>query len=274
MTVSVLVEFTGCTFDEPIDLYAANLTGWRLTRCALPGLQAANVRVHSELMLENCTVTGLVVLSEAQVEGNIDLRGTRLACPGGDAVEASGVRVGGNLCCERGFSAQGRVVLAGASVTGNAMFSGAALQGSTDPDEPAVLVLLRGSADATAALVADRLAVHGDLEARRSRRGTGEDFGALQARGQLRLVGARVHGSVGLTGARLHAPGLDVLFADRLGVGGSLFLRGMVAAGSIRLHHAHAVHRSGRGHANPHPPLNAPLGHNCNDLGSQNSRRP
>ncbi|MGB6162707.1 MAG: hypothetical protein WCF33_13330 [Pseudonocardiaceae bacterium] len=301
VTVSVLVEFTGCTFDEPIDLYAANLTGWRLTCCALPGLQAANVRVHSELTLENCTVTGLVVLSEAQVEGNIDLRGTRLTGPGGDAVEASGVRVGGNLRCDRGFSAQGRVVLAGASVTGNAMFSGAALQGSTDPDEPAVLVLPRGSADATAALVADRLAVngnllldagltalgsvrltnarvggylqlsgarlassvqpgagngdqsrplpvalaadglevHGDLEARRSRRGTGEDFGALQARGQLRLVGARVHGSVGLTGARLRAPGLDVLFADRLWVGGSLFLRGMVAAGSIRLHHAH-----------------------------------
>jgi hypothetical protein len=43
VTVSVLVEFTGCTFDEPIDLYAANLTGWRLTRCALPGLQAANL---------------------------------------------------------------------------------------------------------------------------------------------------------------------------------------------------------------------------------------
>jgi hypothetical protein len=51
-TVSALVELTGCTFDEPIDLYAADLAGWRLARCALPGLQAANLRVRSELALD------------------------------------------------------------------------------------------------------------------------------------------------------------------------------------------------------------------------------
>lgn len=52
-------------------------------------------------------------------------------------------------------------------------------------------------------------------------------------------VGAQVHGSASLTGARLHGPGLDVLVADRLRVGGTLFFRGVVASGSIRLHHAH-----------------------------------
>lgn len=229
-TVPVLVEFTSCTFDEPIDLYAANLAGWRLARCTLRGLQAANVRVRSELTLENCTVTGPVVLPDARVEGllrligtrldtpgghalvgvrlvvsgvldarglqangevqlsgarvdgNIDLRGARLARPGGDALEASGVQVGGNLRCDRGFSAQGRVVLAGASVAGNAVFSGAALQGSTNPDEPAVLVLPRGSADPTAALVADRLAVNGNLLL---------DAG-LAAAGSVRVTNARV----------------------------------------------------------------------------------
>ncbi|MGH4003369.1 MAG: hypothetical protein ACRDSO_04580 [Pseudonocardiaceae bacterium] len=347
-TVPALVELTGCNFDEPIDLYAAELTGWRLARCTLPGLQAANLRVRSELALENCTVTGPVVLPDARIEGplrligtrldtagghalvgvrlmisgvldarglradgevrlsgarvdgNIDLRGAHLAHPGGDALEASGVQVGGNLRCDRGFTSQGRVVLAGASVAGDAVFSGATVHGSTDPAEPAVLVLPRGSADPSAALVADRLAVngnlvfdagftatgsvrvtnariggylrlsgatlgrpvepgstngdhsrpvpvalaadgievHGDLEARRARTATG-DFGPLQAYGQVRLVGAQVHGSASLTGALLHGPGLDVLFADRLRVGGSLFLRGMVATGSIRLHHAH-----------------------------------
>ena len=350
-TVPVLVEFTSCTFEEPIDLYAANLTGWRLVRCTLPGLQAANLKVRSELALENCTVTGPVVLPDAQVEGplrligtrldtpgghalvgvrlvvsgvldarglqadgevrlsgarvdgNIDLRGARLARPGGDALEASGVQIGGNLRCEQGFSAQGRVVLAGASVAGNAVFSGAALQGGTDPDEPAVLVLPRGSADPTAALVADRLAVHGnllldagltatgsvrvtnarvggylrlsgatlgspvesgtdngdqlrpvpvalaadgievlgDLEARRSlpRTDVSDDAGPLRAHGQVRLVGAQVRGSASLSGVQLHGPGLDVLVADRLRVGGALFLRWVVISGSIRLHHAH-----------------------------------
>ncbi len=296
-TVPTLVELTGCTFDGPIDLYAAELTGWRLARCTLPGLQAANLRVRSELALEHCTVTGPVVLSGARVDGNIDLRGAQLTGSGGDALEASGVQIGGNLRCDRGFTAQGRVVLAGASLAGNAVFSAATLRGTADPDEPAVLVLPRGSPDPTAALVADRIAVngnlvldggftaigsvrltnariggylrlsgatlgrpveadngdhprpvpvalaadgievHGDLEARRARTAAG-DFGPLQAYGQVRLVGARVHGSATLTGSRLHGPDLDVLFADRLRVGGSLFLRGMVATGSIRLHHA------------------------------------
>lgn len=346
-TVPALVELTGCTFDGPIDLYAADLAGWRLTRCTLPGLRAANLRARSELGLEECTVTGPVVLSDARIEGplrligtrldsagdhalagvrlmirgvldardlqtdgevrlsgaridgNIDLRGARLSHPGGDALEAAGVQVGGNLRCDREFSAQGRVVLAGASVAGDAVFSGAMLQGTTDPAERAVLVLPRGSADSTAALVADRIAVHGnlvldagftavgsirvtnarvggylqlsgatlgepaepdtgngdhsqpvpvalaadgievhgDLEARQAPTGAG-DFGALQAYGQVRLVGAQVNGSASLTGVRLHGPGLDVLFADRLRIGGSLFMRGLVAAGSIRLHHA------------------------------------
>ncbi|MGH3822315.1 MAG: hypothetical protein ACRDRA_05685, partial [Pseudonocardiaceae bacterium] len=197
---------------------------------------------------------------------------------------------------------QGRVVLAGASVSGNAVFSSATLQGGADPDEPAVLVLPRGSADPRAALVADRLVVNGnllldagftavgtvrlanarvrghlrlsgatlgshptpgtddgdqpqpvpvalaadgieilgDLEARRSLpRTEPSKEGPLSAHGQVRLVGAHVHGSASLTGVRLHGPELDVLFADRLRVGGSLFLRGVEVSGSIRLHHAH-----------------------------------
>jgi hypothetical protein len=347
-TVTALVELTGCTFDEPIDLYAADLVGWRLTRCTLPGLGAASLRARSELALQVCTVTGPVVLPDARIEGplrlidtrlhtadgpalvgvrmvirgvldarglqaegqvrlagarvdgNIDLRGAQLACLGGDALGAAGVQIGGNLRFDREFTAHGRMVLAGASVAGDAVFSGATLRGTTNPDECAVLVLPRGSADPSAALVADRIAVNGnlvldagftaagsvrvtnariggylrlsgstlgspvepttdngdhsrpvpvalaadgievrgDLEARRTRTGTG-DFGPLQAHGQVRLAGAQVHGSASLTGARLHGPGLDVLFADRLRVGGSLFLRGVVAEGSIRLHQAH-----------------------------------
>ncbi|HXT43222.1 MAG TPA: hypothetical protein VN748_03785 [Pseudonocardiaceae bacterium] len=349
-TVTALVELTDCTFDGPIDLYAAQLAGWRLMRCTLPRVQAPNVQVRSELALENCTITGPIVLPDARIEGplrligtslhnpgghalvgvrlavrgvldarrlrvagevrlsgarvdgNIDLRGAQLSRPGGDALEASGVQIGGNLRCDRGLTSQGRLVLAGASVAGNAVFSGAALQGTTTPDDPAVLVLPRGSADPSAALLADRLRVNGnlvldagftavgtvrltnarvgghlrlsgatlgspvepgpddgerprpvpvalaadgievlgDLEARRSLPRTDQSAaaGPLSAHGQVRLVGAQVHGSVSLTGVQLDAPGLDVLFADRLQVGGTLYLCYAEASGSIRLHHA------------------------------------
>lgn len=348
--VTALVELTDCTFDSPIDLYAAELAGWCLTRCTLPGIRAANVRVRSELALEDCTVNGQIVLPDARIEGplrligtsvhapgahalvgvrlavrgvldgrrlhaagevrlsgaridgNIDLRGAQLSRPGGDALEASGVHVGGNLRCDRGLTSQGRLVLAGASVAGNAVFSGATLQGTTNTDEPAVLVLPRGSADPSAALLADRLKVSGnlvldagftavgtvrlmnarvggylrlsgatlgspvkpdaddgdqprpvpvalaadgievlgDLEARRSLPRTDQSTGAgpLRAHGQIRLAGGQVHGSVSLTGVQLHGPGLDVLFADRLRVGESLYLCYVEASGSIRLHHA------------------------------------
>lgn len=358
-TVSALVELTECTFDQPVDLYAADLAGWRFAHCTMPGLRAANVRVRSELGLEQCTVTGPVELSDARIEGpvrlagtrmevaggqalagvrlvisgvldareieahgevrlwgarvdgTVDLRGAQLICPGGDALEAGGVQVGANLRCDRGFTAEGRVVLAGASVAGNAMFSGATLHGTTDPDRCAVLVLPRGSADPTVSLVADRITVkgnlvldagftaegsvrvtnaviggylrlsgarlgspvehrdddgnqagdharpvpvalaadgievRGDLEARGSGRWRGsgsehtDETGALRTNGQVRLVGAQVHGSASLSGAQLHGPGLDVLFADRLRVGGTLFLRWVVVSGSVRLHHAH-----------------------------------
>ena len=276
------------------------LIGTRLDTAGGQTLVGVRLMISGVLDARGLRADGEVRLSGARIDGNIDLRGAQLAHPGGDVLEASGVQVGGNLRCDREFTARGRLVLAGASVAGDAVFSGAALQGSTDPDEPAVLVLPRGSADSSAALMADRIAVNGnlvldtgftaagsvrvtnariggylrlsgatlgrpvepgiangdhsrpvpvalaadgievlgDLEARRARTATG-DFGPLQAYGQVRLVGAQVHGSASLTGARLHGPGLDVLFADRLRIGGSLFLREMVATGSIRLHHAH-----------------------------------
>jgi hypothetical protein len=298
-----------CTVNGSIALPDARIEGpLRLidTRVDTPGghaLVGIRLMVRGVLDARRLRVRGEMRLSGARVDGNIDLRGAQLARPCGDALEASGVQVGGNLRCDQGLSSQGRVVLAGTSIAGNAVFSGASIRGTTDTDEPAVLVLPRGSPDPSAALVADRLAVNGnlvldagftaagtvrlmnarvggylrlsgatlgspvevgtgnsdqprpvpvalaadgievfgDLEARQSMPRTDHSgaAGPLCAHGQLRLVGAQVHGSASLTGVRLHGPGLDVIFADRLRVGGSLFLCWMKVSGSIRLHHAH-----------------------------------
>ncbi|GAA4291293.1 hypothetical protein GCM10023148_55170 [Actinokineospora soli] len=81
----------------------------------------------------------------------------------------------------------------------------------------------------------------GDVDVRgHSRRGDpdGDPPGALRAYGQVRLVDATVHGSASLSRIRLHGPAIDVLFADRLSVGGTLFLRRVRASGSIRLQNA------------------------------------
>jgi hypothetical protein len=82
-SVTALVECIGCAFDTPLDLYAADLAGIRLTRCTLPGMHAPNVRVRSELALESCTLTGPCAVPDARVEGPVRLTGTNLQTPGG-----------------------------------------------------------------------------------------------------------------------------------------------------------------------------------------------
>jgi hypothetical protein len=93
------------------------------------------------------------------------------------------------------------------------------------------------------ALHADGIQVRGDVEARGAVNGgfagDGAHETALRAYGQVRLVDAHVRGSMSLSGVQLNGPGIDVLFADRLRVGGTLFLRDLRAKGSIRLQNAH-----------------------------------
>ncbi|MGH4012119.1 MAG: hypothetical protein ACRDTH_28835 [Pseudonocardiaceae bacterium] len=125
-TVPALVELTGCTFDEPIDLYAAELTGWRLARCALPGLQAANLRMRSELTLENCTVTGPVMLPDARIEGPLRLLGTRLETAGGHALVGVRLMISGVLDA-RELHADDEIRLSGARIDGNIDLRGARL---------------------------------------------------------------------------------------------------------------------------------------------------
>ncbi|MGH3936411.1 MAG: hypothetical protein ACRDS1_15775, partial [Pseudonocardiaceae bacterium] len=136
---------------------------------------------------------------------------------------------------DAGFTSAGSVRLTNGRIGGYLQLSGATLGNPSEHNNT-------GNGDSSrpvpVALAADGLEVHGDLEARQVCTGTGA-CGPLQAYGQVRLAGAQVHGSASLSGVQLHGPGLDVLFADRLRVGGSLFLHGVVASGSIRLHHAH-----------------------------------
>ncbi|GAA1340300.1 hypothetical protein [Saccharothrix algeriensis] len=344
--VDHVVDFLGCTFEQPPDLRMARLVGLRLRGCGVPGLLGRNLRVGSDLVLEaGFTSDGVVDLTDAVVEGtarlagavlrgggghallaarirlsgslqavalratgevrlrgadiggSVHLGGARLTDPGRNALDASGVAIAGNLFCDAEggrFTAEGRVLLDGARVGGNVVLSGARLRAGV-VDHP-VLVIPHGTADEAAALVADRIRVEGNVElgdgltadgavrlpnaeiggylrlsgaviGRRDpaagpgdgaavdhvpvalhadgirvrgdleARGPGAET-ALRAHGQVRLVDAHVRGSASLSGAHLRGPGIDVLFADRLRVGGTLFLRDLRAEGSLRLQNA------------------------------------
>ncbi|MFD7655909.1 hypothetical protein ACFV4N_18195 [Actinosynnema sp. NPDC059797] len=307
---SDLVLEAGFTSDGAVDLTDASVDGTlRLAGAVLRArgdhaLLAARVRVSGSLQAIALRAGGEVRLRGANIGGNVHLGGARLVNAGQTALDATGVTIAGNLFCDTDggrFTAEGRVLLDGARVGGSAVFSGARLHGGV-ADRP-VLVIPHGTADESAALVADRIRVEGnvelddgftssgtvrlpnadiggylrlsgarigrrdavgepgeppseavqripvalhadgiqvrgDLEARGAVNGGGPRGDALCAYGQVRLVDAHVRGSASLSGARLHGPGIDVLFADRLRVGGTLFLRELRARGSLRLQNA------------------------------------
>ncbi|WP_253887713.1 hypothetical protein [Actinokineospora diospyrosa] len=315
---SDLLLESGFTCTGVLDLTDATVEGTlRLAGAVLrnPGAAAllgARLRIAGSIQAIAVQVFGELRLRGANIGGSVHLTGATLSHPSGTALEATGLVVAGNFSCDAGggqFDAAGTVILSGARIGGDAVFSGAQLHDARDGDGQ-VLVLPRGTVDdryvldadrlrvdgdvkldagftargtvglrgaqvgghlllsgatighraaiaelarafeerrdvtkVPVALVADGIEVRGDVEARGAIGGKVDSDGnlgtALLAYGQVRLVDAHVHGSASLSRARLRGPAIDVLFADRLRVGGTLFLRKVRASGSIRLQNAH-----------------------------------
>ncbi len=305
-TCSGVLDLTDATVEGTL-----RLAGAVLRNAGAAALLGARLRVSGSIQAVALRVFGELRLRGAHVGGSVHLTGARLAHPSGTALEASGLVIVGNMLCDTGggqFDVAGTVILSGARIGGDAVFSGARLHDARDGDGQ-VRVLPRGTVDnhyvldadrlrvdgdlkldsgftaggtvglrgakigghlllsgatlgrrsavqdmarafaegrdvgrVSVALVADGVEVLGDVEARGAQTGVGGTDGdprtALRAYGQVRLVDAHVHGSASLSRARLRGPGVDVLFADRLRVGGTLFLRKIRAAGSIRLQNA------------------------------------
>ena len=69
------VELLECTFTEVPDLRMAEFTGLALTGCRMPGLQAGNLRVTADLLLNDGFVAdGPVHLPDAQIGGRCGCR--------------------------------------------------------------------------------------------------------------------------------------------------------------------------------------------------------
>ncbi|SES48341.1 hypothetical protein [Actinokineospora terrae] len=306
-TCSGVLDLTDATVEGTL-----RLAGAVLRNTGAAALLGARLRVSGSVHAVALRVFGELRLRGANIGGSVRLTGARLSHPSGTALEATGLVVAGDLFCDVGggqFDASGTVILSGARIGGDAVFSGAQLHdggggdghvrvlprgtvddhyildadrlrvdgdvkldegftasgtvglrsaqigghlllsGATIGHRAAVDELAKAFAERRAvtrvpiALVADGIEVRGDVEARGAVGGKVDSDGnpgtALRAYGQVRLVDAYVHGSASLSRARLRGPAIDVLFADRLRVGGTLFLRKVRASGSIRLQNAH-----------------------------------
>ncbi len=187
---------------------------------------------------------GRVLLAGARIGGDLAFSGAHIACNPGVRPEppsreetrlpvvpsgivdpaaclvADRVHVEGNLELDDGLRTEGTVRLPNAVVGGYLRLSGAQLTGP------------HGASDRGIALLGDGMVVGGDLEGRDDGRGP------LGCAGQIRLVHARVDGSASLSGIVVRAPDGYALLADRLRVGGELFLRRARCSGTLRLQNA------------------------------------
>jgi hypothetical protein len=288
-----LLEFVRCRFEEPPDLRQAKLAGCEFDACWLPGLEGRNVYSDNDFRLVGGTrVEGRVDLTDAEVSGsldltrarlinvggyalhadrlqlagallaanlevrgqmripglrtggNINLAGALLDSPEGYALDGNGLHVGGNLQCvassERPFQSIGRLYLPSARVDSDFSLRGALLKPATEDYNDG------GNQrffDPRATLIADRMQVSGNVVLDQN----------LVSTGTLRIVNARIGGSLRLSGATVDLSDGQEPFEERTGtklpgpyayralhldgteIGGGIDARNARLAGQVRL---------------------------------------
>lgn len=253
-----LLEFVRCRFEEPPDLRQAKIAGCEFDTCWLPGLEGRNLYSDNDFRLVGGTrVEGRVDLTDAEVSGsldltrarlvnvggyalhadrlqlagallaahlevrgqlripglrtggNINLAGALLDCPEGYALDGNGLHVGGNLQCvatnQRRFQSTGRLYLPSARIDSDFSLRGALLKPATEDYNDG------GNQrffDPRATLIADRMQVLGNVVLDQN----------LVSTGTLRIVNARIGGSLHLSGATIDLSDGQEPFKEQTGV--------------------------------------------------------
>uniref|UniRef100_A0AAU2A448 Oxidoreductase n=1 Tax=Streptomyces sp. NBC_00093 TaxID=2975649 RepID=A0AAU2A448_9ACTN len=179
-----------------------------MTGCGLPGLVADAAQIDARLALSRCRLTGPLVLTRAQLNGDLDLRDTTVTAPGGEAVSAVHATVGGDALCTN-LTVDGGFRLSGASMDGEFDLEGAALR---NPGGHAL--------DAYHVRITEDFTFHP----------------GFSAEGRITVSGATVGAGLGFCGARLSNAGdialeaIDVTVNRNIDLGG-----GLTAEGGMKL---------------------------------------
>jgi hypothetical protein len=217
VVVNKEVDLTRSTFSGAVSLISANIdsqlicrgatiTGTGTDGCALV---ADSVKVGGGMFLDGgFTAAGAVRLLGADITGQLSCRGATITGTGtgtgtetdGCALVADGVKVGGNMFLDGGFTAAGAVRLLGADITGQLSCRGATITGTDG-----------------CALVADGVKVDGNVFL---------DKG-FTSYGALRLPGADITGDLTCSDVKITGTSTDGW--------GALCLVGAHVGGGIRL---------------------------------------
>jgi hypothetical protein len=221
------LHFTDCVFEE-IDLRKARAEiplVWLGERGArITAMIADEFESDASLTVRGVTVTGIISLHWANVRGDLRLTNSHLIPPGGQALAARDVRVGGTLFMDGpDFHAEGEVSLCSAHIKGDVNCRHAHFDNpsgrSIDGDHLVVdgEILLQGYHDDTLAP---------------SHHGTRGDF---HSDGEVSLQWAQVH-RLRATGGKFSNPSDFALHADALHSEDGVYLdRGFEATAEVRL---------------------------------------
>lgn len=168
-------------------------------------LHADRLVTSGALLAYRLRTVGEVRLPGLRAGGNVNLSGAELSNPAGFALNCDGMHVGGSLLAEvdtygagrRYFSTNGVVFMPSARIDGDVVLRGAKL-GVDQSLEPAVRNWRSSDpyVDPKPALVADRIKVEGNVEL----------SDGLYSEGTLRMVNARIGGTLRLAGAKVEVP--------------------------------------------------------------------
>lgn len=200
-------------------------------------LQADRLVITGALLAYRLQAAGEIRIPGMKCGGNVNFSGATLDNPGGFALNGNGIHIGGSLLCEvdnygraaqrRRFTATGVVFLPSATVDSDIVLRGAQL--NVDHSKPVEVEAWSSGdpyVDPRPALVADRVTVAGNVEL----------SDRLQAFGTLRMINARIGGSLRMAGAYVEVPrGEAEPFYDRAVHLDGSEIRGDVEATGLRV---------------------------------------
>lgn len=194
------VNIFGARFDQPLNLDNFSIPfALRFANCVIPKISAdgATIRdlhiIQSQIGTRACENSAIPCISarNIQIEANLNLAGTTLMNPRGEALVLDGSKISGTLFVEDAFTAMGQVLALDAQIGGQAIFRNASIYARKK-----VALALDGADIRRGLLVGEGLRVVGEL------RGVGASIG-----GPLMLSGATVENrdgvAVRLDGARV-----------------------------------------------------------------------
>ena len=213
------VVLEDCSFDEPVSLRRARAPVLRWLGCHMPSLEALQLDVRANLILDRLTATS-VDLRGAQIAGFLSLDGAILTNPNGTTLTGGALTVGHGMSCGHGFTSKGMIGLYGARIPQGLSFTGATLENTAG-----------WALDAQGMHVGDYLFLGSSIS-------SPEGF---LATGGLRLIDVHVDGFVCCWGAHIkpHAEFGTAIAGRSLTVTGNLMMNeGFTAEGIVHLSNA------------------------------------